>query len=69
MSATVVDGPVDSPFIRRVLEKAGEEHLLIKRSSVAAAVKFLHNQAREGWSFELDIRHHRRDISRRGLLD
>jgi NAD(P)-dependent dehydrogenase (short-subunit alcohol dehydrogenase family) len=59
----IIDAGVDSEEIRRRLKvfqgKEGADIVdgsLTKTDSIAAAYWFLHNQARDGWTHELDLR-------------
>jgi NAD(P)-dependent dehydrogenase (short-subunit alcohol dehydrogenase family) len=59
----VIDGGVDTAWVREMMTKArgadaGElpPDVLMKPESVGEAYWMLHNQARDGWSFELDLR-------------
>ena len=59
----VIDSGVDTAFVRGMISKArGVEPadlpagLLMKPESVGEAYWMLHNQARDGWTFELDLR-------------
>ena len=60
----VIDAGVDTAFVReRIKERAGEAALenlppdvLMNPDSIANAYWTLHNQTRDGWTFELDIR-------------
>ncbi len=59
----VIDGGVDTAWVREMISKArGAEatelppDVLMKPESVGEAYWMLHNQARDGWTFELDLR-------------
>ena len=58
----IIDGAIDSEAIHRRLVAAGRgmaelpADTLIRTSSVAEAYWMLHNQSRDGWTHELDIR-------------
>lgn len=60
----VIDSGVDTAFVReRIRATGGEQALanlqpdqLMKPDSIAEAYWMLHNQTRDGWTFELDIR-------------
>jgi NAD(P)-dependent dehydrogenase (short-subunit alcohol dehydrogenase family) len=60
----VIDAGVDTAFVReRIKARGGEEALvqlaedqLMNPDSIAEAYWYLHNQPRDGWTFELDIR-------------
>ena len=60
----VIDAGVDTAFVReRIKARGGEKALdslaedqLMHPDSIAEAYWFLHNQTRDGWTFELDIR-------------
>lgn len=60
----VIDSGVDTAFVReRIKARAGEAALeslppdtLMNPESIAGAYWMLHNQTRDGWTFELDIR-------------
>ncbi len=60
----IIDAGVDTAFVReRIKERAGEAALaalapdqLMNPKSVADAYWYLHTQARDGWTFELDLR-------------
>ncbi|EER03932.1 oxoacyl-acp eductase, putative [Perkinsus marinus ATCC 50983] len=52
----VVDGPVDTPWIRAQLaSKEGLPNLISPRT-IAETVLFLHKQSSDGWSNEVDLR-------------
>jgi hypothetical protein len=63
----VIDAGVDTAFVReRIKARGGEAALakiepdqLMNPESVANAYWMLHNQARDGWTFELDLRPYR----------
>ncbi len=60
----VIDAGVDTAFVRqRIVAARGEAALaelapatLMEPASIAAAYWMLHNQSRDGWTFELDLR-------------
>jgi NAD(P)-dependent dehydrogenase (short-subunit alcohol dehydrogenase family) len=60
----IIDAGVDTAFVReRIRERGGEAALaalapdqLMNPQSVADAYWYLHNQARDAWTFELDLR-------------
>jgi len=60
----IIDAGVDTAFVReRIKARGGEaalanlaEDQLMHPDSIAEAYWYLHNQARDGWTFELDIR-------------
>jgi NAD(P)-dependent dehydrogenase (short-subunit alcohol dehydrogenase family) len=60
----LIDAGVDTAFVReRIRARGGDKALenlasdqLMDPDSIANAYWFLHNQARDGWTFELDIR-------------
>lgn len=60
----VIDAGVDTEFVReRIRARGGDAALesldadqLMNPDSIANAYWFLHNQTRDGWTFELDIR-------------
>lgn len=60
----IIDAGVDTAFVRdRIRQRGGEEALaklepdqLMDPESVANAYWYLHTQARDGWTFELDLR-------------
>jgi len=60
----IIDAGVDTAFVReRIKARAGEEALaalepdqLMNPESVANAYWYLHEQPRDGWTFELDLR-------------
>jgi NAD(P)-dependent dehydrogenase (short-subunit alcohol dehydrogenase family) len=59
----VIDGGVDTAWVREMISKArGADaaelppDLLMKPESVGEAYWMLHHQARDGWTFELDLR-------------
>jgi NAD(P)-dependent dehydrogenase (short-subunit alcohol dehydrogenase family) len=63
----IVDAGVDTAFVReRIKQRGGEDALsklepdqLMDPESVANAYWYLHTQARDGWTFELDLRPYR----------
>jgi NAD(P)-dependent dehydrogenase (short-subunit alcohol dehydrogenase family) len=63
----IIDAGVDTAFVRdRIRQRGGEEALnklepdqLMDPESVANAYWYLHTQARDGWTFELDLRPYR----------
>jgi NAD(P)-dependent dehydrogenase (short-subunit alcohol dehydrogenase family) len=62
----VIDAGVDTAFVReRIKARGGEEALqnlqpdvLMNPTSIAQAYWMLHQQSRDGWTFELDLRPH-----------
>lgn len=55
----IVDGAIDTPFIRenfwdRVKDRPG--HGMLQPASIAQNYLMLHNQPRDAWTFELDLR-------------
>jgi NAD(P)-dependent dehydrogenase (short-subunit alcohol dehydrogenase family) len=60
----IIDAGVDTAFVRqRIVAARGEEALehlppdsLMEPASIAGAYWMLHNQSRDGWTFELDLR-------------
>jgi NAD(P)-dependent dehydrogenase (short-subunit alcohol dehydrogenase family) len=60
----IIDAGVDTAFVReRIKARGGDEALaklepdqLMEPESVANAYWYLHTQARDGWTFELDLR-------------
>jgi short-subunit dehydrogenase len=55
----VVDGAIDTPFIRenfwdRVKDRPG--HGMLQPEHIAANYLMLHEQPRDAWTFELDLR-------------
>jgi NAD(P)-dependent dehydrogenase (short-subunit alcohol dehydrogenase family) len=60
----VIDSGVDTAFVRERIKARGgdaavaaiEEDQLMDPDSIAEAYWYLHSQARDGWTFELDIR-------------
>jgi NAD(P)-dependent dehydrogenase (short-subunit alcohol dehydrogenase family) len=60
----IIDAGVDTAFVRqRIVASRGEEALeflapdtLMNPASIAAAYWMLHQQTRDGWTFELDLR-------------
>ena len=59
----VIDAGVDTAWVREMISKSTGKHpselppdLLMKPESVAEAYWMLHDQARDGWTFELDLR-------------
>ena len=60
----IIDAGVDTAFVRERIRARGgeaalanlEEDQLMDPESVANAYWFLHNQPRDGWTFELDVR-------------
>lgn len=60
----IIDAGVDTAFVReRIRARGGEdavqnlkENQLMRPDSIAEAYWYLHNQKRDGWTFELDIR-------------
>ena len=58
----VIDAGVDTEFVRERQRQAGIEpddlplDTLMNPDSIAKAYWDLHNQSRDGWTFELDIR-------------
>ena len=59
----VIDGGVDTAWVREMISKSrGADaaelppDVLMKPESVGEAYWMLHNQARDGWTFELDLR-------------
>ena len=58
----IIDGAIDSEAIHRRLSGAMPDlapDSLIQTNSVAEAYWALHNQSRDGWTHELDIRPYR----------
>jgi NAD(P)-dependent dehydrogenase (short-subunit alcohol dehydrogenase family) len=63
----IIDAGVDTAFVReRIRQRGGEEAVeklepdqLMDPESVANAYWYLHTQARDGWTFELDLRPYR----------
>jgi NAD(P)-dependent dehydrogenase (short-subunit alcohol dehydrogenase family) len=63
----IIDAGVDTAFVReRIKQRGGEDALsklepdqLMDPESVANAYWYLHTQARDGWTFELDLRPYR----------
>ena len=60
----VIDAGVDTEFVReRIRHAGGEEAIraiepdqLMNPTSIAESYWYLHNQEREAWTFELDLR-------------
>jgi NAD(P)-dependent dehydrogenase (short-subunit alcohol dehydrogenase family) len=60
----IIDAGVDTAFVRqRIIARRGEEALeslepdtLMNPASIAGAYWMLHQQSRDGWTFELDLR-------------
>ena len=60
----IIDAGVDTAFVReRIKARGGEEELasmqpdqLMNPESIAAAYWYLHQQSRDAWTFELDVR-------------
>jgi hypothetical protein len=58
----VIDAGVDTEFVRDRLRQAGEDpgnlppHTLMDPDSIAETYWNLHQQRRDGWTHELDIR-------------
>ena len=60
----IIDAGVDTAFVRerreqRGLRGAGEPDELMNPKSIAEAYWLLHQQSRDGWTFELDLRPYR----------
>eukprot|EP00397_Hematodinium_sp_SG-2012_P063222 GEMP01086920.1.p1 GENE.GEMP01086920.1~~GEMP01086920.1.p1 ORF type:complete len:189 (-),score=35.44 GEMP01086920.1:410-976(-) len=58
----VIDGPVDSAFVRHLLKQQGGtgtqtcNRMLVAPSSVSETAWFLHSQPPDCWTFEMDVR-------------
>jgi len=57
----VLDGPVDTPFVRQLVGDSEFETMraqgrLIQPDDVAATYWMLHTQPRSAWSHEIDLR-------------
>ncbi|EER06046.1 oxoacyl-acp eductase, putative [Perkinsus marinus ATCC 50983] len=52
----VIDGPVDTPWVRAQLVSKGGLPNLISPRTIAETVLFLHKQSSDGWSNEVDLR-------------
>ncbi len=55
----VIDGAIDSPFIREILPNADElkaDDALLDPAAIAAAYVYLHKQHRSAWTHEMDLR-------------
>ena len=58
----IVDAGVDTDFVRGMIERSGRSlddlppDSLVDPDSIAAAYWFLHQQPRDAWTFELDLR-------------
>ncbi|MEQ8934698.1 MAG: SDR family NAD(P)-dependent oxidoreductase [Amphiplicatus sp.] len=55
----VIDGAIDSPFIRETFAKADElkaDDALLDPAAIAEAYLFLHKQHRSAWTHEMDLR-------------
>ncbi|KAF4738421.1 hypothetical protein FOZ62_021278 [Perkinsus olseni] len=52
----VVDGPVDTPWVRDQLASEDDIAKLIPPRTIAETIVFLHNQSPGGWSNEVDLR-------------
>ncbi|KAF4749412.1 hypothetical protein FOZ63_023868 [Perkinsus olseni] len=52
----VVDGPVDTPWVRCQLASEDDIAKLIPPRTIAETIVFLHNQTPGGWSNEVDLR-------------
>lgn len=56
---TIIDGMIDSNFIRQILpnvDEAREQDAIVNPEHIAAQYVMLHQQPRTAWTFELDLR-------------
>jgi len=60
VSHVIIDGPIDTAFIRDnfqgMLEARDYENNLLTPNDIADAYWYLHNQPRSTWTFEMDLR-------------
>lgn len=65
MAHLVIDSGVDTAWVRERIKAAGRDPAalppgtLMNPTSVGAAYWLLHQQPRDAWTFELDLRPHR----------